>query len=155
MNCVWFLWEDFDPINRFNFVTFLCLSQARTWISNVICLCFFFVVVCVFNELNERCLFRGCVCIQWVKWEAFVSWLCVAQKTEDWAARTPLKTNNDRQNTTQKTKDWAARTPLKTNKDRQNTTQKTKDWAARIPLKQTTTDKTLNRKLRIEQHEPL
>ena len=28
----------------------------------------------------------------------------MTQKTEDWAARTPLRTNNDRQNTTQKTK---------------------------------------------------
>jgi hypothetical protein len=27
------------------------------------------------------------------------------KKTKDWAARTPQKTNNDRQNTTQKTND--------------------------------------------------
>ena len=30
--------EGWDPINRFNPVTLLCLSQARTWISNIICL---------------------------------------------------------------------------------------------------------------------
>jgi hypothetical protein len=28
-----------DSINRLNSTTFLCLSQARTWISNVICCC--------------------------------------------------------------------------------------------------------------------
>ena len=27
-----------DPINRFNSTTFLCLSQARTWISSNICI---------------------------------------------------------------------------------------------------------------------
>ena len=26
-----------DPINRCNPATFVCLSQARTWISNIIC----------------------------------------------------------------------------------------------------------------------
>ena len=29
--------EGWDPINWYNPATFLCLSQARTWISNVIC----------------------------------------------------------------------------------------------------------------------
>ena len=29
--------EGWDTINRFNPATFLCLSQARTWISNIIC----------------------------------------------------------------------------------------------------------------------
>jgi len=29
--------EGWDTINRFNPATFLCLSHARTWISNVIC----------------------------------------------------------------------------------------------------------------------
>jgi len=28
--------DGWDPINRFNSATFVCLSQARTWISNVI-----------------------------------------------------------------------------------------------------------------------
>jgi len=30
-------YKGWDPINRFNPATFLCLSQASTWISNVIC----------------------------------------------------------------------------------------------------------------------
>ena len=34
-----------DPINRFNHITFLCLSQARTWISNIICCGLFFALV--------------------------------------------------------------------------------------------------------------
>jgi hypothetical protein len=29
--------EGLDPVNQFNPATFLFLSQARTWISNVIC----------------------------------------------------------------------------------------------------------------------
>ena len=29
--------EDWDPINWFDPTTSLCLSEARTWISNVIC----------------------------------------------------------------------------------------------------------------------
>jgi len=29
--------EGWDPINQFNSYIFLCLSQGRTWISNVIC----------------------------------------------------------------------------------------------------------------------
>ena len=37
-------------INRFNPATFLCLFQARTWISNVICCRSFFM----FNELRCR-----------------------------------------------------------------------------------------------------
>jgi hypothetical protein len=28
--------EGWDPINQFNPTTFLCLSQTRTWISNVV-----------------------------------------------------------------------------------------------------------------------
>ena len=31
-----------DPINYCNPATFFCLSQAMTWISNVICMGFFF-----------------------------------------------------------------------------------------------------------------
>ena len=31
-----------NPINRFNHATFLCLSQAKTWISNVVCRGLFF-----------------------------------------------------------------------------------------------------------------
>ena len=53
-------WHDYDfsivldPIYRFNPATFLCLSQARTWIFNVIC--------------------HGNFCVQWVqiKWEMIV-----------------------------------------------------------------------------------
>jgi hypothetical protein len=41
------------PINRFNSATFLCLSQARTWISNVTCHGLF--VFCEFS-LDERWL---------------------------------------------------------------------------------------------------
>ena len=40
--------EDWEPINQFNHDTFLCLSQARTWISNVII---------VFFMLGERWMF--------------------------------------------------------------------------------------------------
>ena len=29
--------EGWDPINQFNPTTSVCLSQARTWISNIIC----------------------------------------------------------------------------------------------------------------------
>jgi len=36
-----------NPINRFNPTTFLCLSQARSWIYNIIC--------------------HGLFCVQWVK----------------------------------------------------------------------------------------
>jgi len=39
-----------DPINRFNPVTFLCLSQARAWISNVIISFSFFQWVKVRGE---------------------------------------------------------------------------------------------------------
>jgi hypothetical protein len=43
-----------DPINRCNPATFLCLSQARIWISKVIC--------------------SGLICVQWVQlgWEVIV-----------------------------------------------------------------------------------
>ena len=46
--------KDLDPINRFNSATLLCLSKARTWISNVIC--------------------RGLSSVQWVqsRWEVIV-----------------------------------------------------------------------------------
>jgi hypothetical protein len=57
------------------------------------------------------------------------------QKSEDRATQTPLKTNNDLQNTTQKTEHRATQTPLKTNNDLQNTTQKTEDRATHTPLK--------------------
>ena len=48
--------EGWDPINQFNPATCLCLSQAKTWISNVICRGLF---VCVFSEFSydERWLF--------------------------------------------------------------------------------------------------
>jgi hypothetical protein len=39
------------------------------------------------------------------------------QKTEDRARETPLKTNNNLQNTTQKNEDRATQTPIKTNND--------------------------------------
>jgi hypothetical protein len=45
------------PINRFNSATLLCLSQARTWISNRICRCPFYM----FNEL------RYIIAIKWDK----------------------------------------------------------------------------------------
>ena len=38
-----------DPVYWFNHTTFLCLSQARTWISNVICCCYSLLV---FSELR-------------------------------------------------------------------------------------------------------
>ena len=38
--------SNLDPIDRFNLATFLCLSQARTWISTVICSGLF-----MFNDL--------------------------------------------------------------------------------------------------------
>jgi hypothetical protein len=38
--------EGWDPINRFNSAILLCLSQARTWISNV-------VVFVVFSEFSS------------------------------------------------------------------------------------------------------
>ena len=44
--------EGWDAINRFNTGTCLCLSQARTWISNVIC--------------------NGLFCVQWVMVRFFV-----------------------------------------------------------------------------------
>jgi hypothetical protein len=46
----------------------------------------------------------------------------------------PLKTNNDLQNTTQKTKYQVTHSPLKTNNDLQNTTQKTKYQVTHSPL---------------------
>ena len=36
--------EGWDPINQFNFATFLCLSQVMAWISNVICRSLFYVL---------------------------------------------------------------------------------------------------------------
>jgi len=44
--------EGWNPINWFNPATLLSLSQARTWIFNIICRCFLCVCVCV------------CVCVQ-------------------------------------------------------------------------------------------
>jgi len=40
----------------FNRATFMCLSQARTWISNVICCGFF-----VFGEMREDCSFLSII----------------------------------------------------------------------------------------------
>jgi hypothetical protein len=40
--------ENLDLIDRFYPATLLCLSQARTWISNSICRCLFYM----FNELR-------------------------------------------------------------------------------------------------------
>jgi len=43
---------DWDPIFWFNPDAWLCLSQARTWISNDICRAHFFPsFCCVFSEL--------------------------------------------------------------------------------------------------------
>ena len=39
--------QGFDPIYRFNHTKFVCLSQVRTWISNVICRGF-----CVLSEFS-------------------------------------------------------------------------------------------------------
>jgi hypothetical protein len=51
--------EDWDPINWFDPTTFLCLSEARTWISNVIC--------------------RGFVCVQWIqlRWEVIFRFIYI------------------------------------------------------------------------------
>ena len=38
-------WEGWNPINRFNCATILCLSQSKIWISNVI--------------------YRGTFCVEW------------------------------------------------------------------------------------------
>ena len=43
--------EGWDPINQFNPTTFLCLSQTRTWISNV-------VVFFMFNILRQEVVVR-------------------------------------------------------------------------------------------------
>ena len=45
--------EGLDTINRFNPITFLCLSQAKIWISNVVFHGFF---LCSVSE-GERWLF--------------------------------------------------------------------------------------------------
>ena len=44
--------KSWDSIKQFNSATFLCLSQDRIWISNVICLIF------VFNELKLEAIVR-------------------------------------------------------------------------------------------------
>jgi len=45
--------EGWDPINWLNPVTFLCLSQARTWISNII-----FRGLFLFNDLRWEVIVR-------------------------------------------------------------------------------------------------
>jgi hypothetical protein len=50
-------------INRFNSTTFLCLSQARTWIYNIIC--------------------HGLFCVQWVKMRGDSSHLENSQNRND------------------------------------------------------------------------
>jgi hypothetical protein len=42
--------EGWDPINQFNPTTFLCLSQTRTWISNVV----FFMFNILRQEVGVR-----------------------------------------------------------------------------------------------------
>ena len=54
--------EGWDPINWFNSATLLCLSKARTWISNTICCCLF----CVqwIQIRGDDCVF----CWYWWSW---------------------------------------------------------------------------------------
>jgi hypothetical protein len=59
--------DGLDPINRFHPFTFLCLSQARAWISNVICCG---LLLCSVSE-GERWLFS-----EW-RWEVIVQWVKV------------------------------------------------------------------------------
>jgi len=42
--------EDWDPINRLNPVTLLCLSQVRIWISNSICYVLLFLCSIIWGE---------------------------------------------------------------------------------------------------------
>jgi hypothetical protein len=57
--------EGWDPINRLNLTTFLCMSDARSWISNAICLFlhsmvwderWFFVLMILVELLDHQCL---------------------------------------------------------------------------------------------------
>ena len=75
-----------------------------------------------------------------------------ARKDRQWSKEKDKK--NKQRPTKHYTENYrlSSRNPT-TNNDLQNTTQKTKDWAAGTP-QQTTTYKTLHRKLRIEQQEP-
>ena len=50
------MWR-WDPMNFFHTAIFLYLSQARTWISNVICHGLFFVFNDVMREVILRCFF--------------------------------------------------------------------------------------------------
>ena len=50
--------EGWDPINWFNSAIFLCLSQARTWISNVVC-CGLFLML---NDLRWDAI---AFCLSW------------------------------------------------------------------------------------------
>ena len=47
--------EGSDPINQFNPTSFLCLSQAKTWISNVISCGLFCLQL---FEVRAGCLFK-------------------------------------------------------------------------------------------------
>jgi len=52
-----------DPINRFNPATFVCLSHARIWISNNIWRCLF---LCSVSSVQMR---GGCsCCCYWWNW---------------------------------------------------------------------------------------
>ena len=100
-------------------LSFLCLSQDGTWISNIIC--------------------RGVFCVQWVevRCDCVFSYICgmcwqslfkkslkipkgwsesVNRRTDNTMAKKKKykRTNNDLLNTTHKTKDRVTRTPLKT-----------------------------------------
>ena len=49
-------WNGLDLIKQFNPATCMCLSQARTWISNIICCCLFYVqweVIVRFVDIGE------------------------------------------------------------------------------------------------------
>jgi len=60
------------PINRFNTATFVCLSQTRTWISNVICRSLFYVQ---WVEASGDCLF----CWYWSRnyWPSLFKLYCI------------------------------------------------------------------------------
>ena len=60
--------EDCGPINRFNSATMLCLSQARTLISNVICRGHFLGLLSS-GKMRDDCSF----CLYWLNWW---QWLC-------------------------------------------------------------------------------
>jgi len=63
--------EGWDPINRFNPATFLCLFKARTWIFNVSCCSLFYVQ---WVEVIGGCSF----CWYWWNcWPYCLNFLCI------------------------------------------------------------------------------